>query len=82
MKLCMKASLWKQVRKMLPASVGTIVMLLTGMLLQRMGTSMLWQFTGVAICMAVYLAVCFLFFKKQSLSALDILGFKINLRKK
>jgi len=80
MKVSMKSSLWQQLKKMLPAIIGTVVMVACGTLLKLLGSSYLMDALGVLLCIAVYLIVCLAFFKKQMLLSLDILGFKFTKR--
>lgn len=75
MKIIMKASLRKQLKNMLPATVATAVMCLVAIALRFVGNSLLWQAVGVAACIVAYFAVCIVFFKKQLLEALSVLGF-------
>lgn len=76
MRFCMKVPVLAQLRGLLPAVVSTGIMVIVSLGLQRLDSSVLWQICSVVICICIYFAVCFLFFRKQLVSALNIFGIK------
>lgn len=49
---------WKTI---FPAMIATVVMTGSALVLQRIGTQVIWSFVSIFICMAVYFMVLFLF---------------------
>ena len=66
----------KQLKMIGPAVVGSVIMGLAGLGLSFLGASITWQFVSILICMAVYIALLWGFYRSIFIEALELLGIK------
>lgn len=74
MKIVMKVNIWEQIKTIIPAFLGSIVMSLVALGLQTISTTLIWQLISVFICIIVYFIFMFVIYKEIIQEMLQLFG--------
>lgn len=65
MYFCIKLSIWKMIKNIMPAFIASGVMYIVGVALRMITHDIIWSFVFIAICAAVYFVVLSMFKKEK-----------------